>query len=117
MDWVEEGITLTEPVDAATMSVSSVVVDTVNQGRGSKSPRATVTVLDDQGNPVGGVTVTGDFTGDVEDAGLTGVTDGSGVATITSSRTAKGGVKVTFCVTDVTGGTLTWDGATPCAGN
>ena len=113
-----ESITLTEPVDATTMSVASLSVDTVNLGGGNKSPRATVLIEDDQGNPVGSVDVFGIFTGDAGGS-ATGTTNGSGTAVLTSPGTKKGKVNSTFCVTDVVDDTLTltWDGNGLCASN
>jgi len=112
-----ESITLTEPVAATTMTVASVFVDTINAAGGNKSPRATVVIQDDQGNPVGSVDVSGDFEGDVTDSD-TASTDGSGTAVLSSSNSRKGRLKFTFCVTDVSGSeTLTWDGSAICASN
>ena len=99
------------------MSVASITVDTVNRGRGSKSPRATVTIADDQGNPVGSVVVSGTFTGEAagSDSGTTGA---DGTVVLTSPNTQKGGLSFTFCVTDVADtATLTWDGVQACASN
>jgi len=108
---------LTEPTAATTMSVASIFVDTLNAAGGYKSPRATVVIDDDQGNPVGSVDVTGNFTGD--GAGTdTGSTDGTGTAVLVSPSSLKGRVKFTFCVTGVSGATtLTWDGVETCASN
>ncbi|MGA9572956.1 MAG: PKD domain-containing protein [Lysobacterales bacterium] len=112
-----ETITLTEPATATTMSVASVFVDTVNAGGGNKSPRATVVIQDDQGNPVGSVQVSGDFQGDVTGSD-SGTTNGSGSVVLTSPDSKKGKVKFTFCVSDVSGSAaLTWDGNIICASN
>jgi len=113
----EETITLTEPVGATTMSVTSVIVDTVNIGGGNKSPRATVTIEDDQGAPVGSVVVTGAFTGDAAGSD-SGTTNSSGIVVLTSPSSKKGKVNFTFCVTDVNDTTtLTWDGGQACTSN
>lgn len=112
-----EAITLTEPVDATTMSVASVFVDTINIGGGRKSPRATVVIEDDQGNPVGSVDVSGTFSGDAAGSD-TGTTNGSGSVVLTSPNDKKGKVKFTFCVTNVTGSTtLNWVDNGVCASN
>jgi PKD repeat protein len=116
----EQEISVTEPVDPVSMSVSAIVVDTVNRGGGNKSPRAFVTILDDQGNTVSGATVEGSFTGDASDPDVVGVTGGNGVAELTSSNDKKGKVKFTFCVDDVTGGALRYesgDNLISCASN
>ena len=90
-----------------TMHVQSIVLSTVNAGQGNKRGRAVVTIVDDQGGAVSGVTVSGTFTGDYSESGA-GATDGSGVATIDTAGTAKGGISFTFCVDNVTGGSLTY---------
>lgn len=92
-----------------TMHVSAIVVSTVNVGQGNKIGRAEVTIVDDLGGTVSGVDVTGTFTGDYSETPPAGTTNGSGVATIDTSGTAKGGVSFTFCVDSVTGGGLTYD--------
>jgi len=112
-----EQITLKNPAAATTMTVASVFVDTVNVGGGSKSPRATVVINDDQGSPVGSVNVSGTFDGDAAGSD-TAPTDGSGTAVLVSPNSKKGKVKFTFCVTDVSGSaTLDWDGVPACASN
>ncbi len=106
--------TLTKPADATTMSIDSIVVDTVNGGGGNKSPRATVTIVDDQGGLVGSALVTGNFTGDAAASGVSSTTDSNGVATLESPNSKKGRVSFTFCVTNVSG-SLTWDNVAACA--
>lgn len=117
-DFVDDSITLTEPVAGTTMEVSSIIVDTLNTGGGNKSPRATVTIQDDQGNPVGGVIVDGTFTGDGAGTG-SDTSNGAGSAVLVSSGSKKGRVNFTFCVTNVSGGSLTWTDSpnTVCASN
>ena len=103
-------ITVNEPVAANSLSVTAITVTTLNRGGGSKSPRALVTIQDDQGSPVSGAVVNGDFTGSAAQSGVSGSTNSNGVATLTSSNTAKGKVSFTFCVTDVVGA-LTYNAA------
>ena len=91
-----------------TMHVQSIVLSTVNVGQGNKRGRAEVTIVDDLGSAVSGVTVTGTFTGDFSET-QAAATGGSGVATIDTAGTKKGGVSFGFCVDSVTGGTLTYD--------
>jgi PKD repeat protein len=117
-DFAEETITLIEPGNPQTMSVASIFVDTLNSGGGNKSPRATVTIQDEQGTAVGSVTVSGEFTGAGNANGSDSDTTGAnGSVVLTSGNTERGRVKFTFCVTDVSGGLLTWDGDKPCASN
>ena len=112
-----ETITLTEPGEATTMSVTSIIVDTVNRGGGNKSPRATVVIEDNLNNPVASVQVSGTFSGDAAGSD-TGTTDGSGSVVLTSPNSKKGKVNFTFCVTDVSeSATLTWDGNQACTSN
>lgn len=116
-DFAEETVRINNPGGPTSMSVTSVVVDTVNRGGGNKSPRATVTVRDNQNNAVSGVTVIGGFAGTITDPGLSDDTNGSGVATITSSLFEKGKLSAEFCVSSITGGSLTWDAVMTCGNN
>lgn len=92
---------------ASTMHVESIVCTTFGVGQGNKKGRATVTIYDNCGDPVVGVTVTGTFTGDYNEQGSDD-TDGSGVAVIETVGTKKGSVSFQFCVDSVTGGSLTY---------
>ena len=92
---------------ATTMSVSSLSVSAVKFSKGKKGGRAVVTVTDDNGAPVSGVTVTVVFSGTFSET-RTGVTNGNGVATIDTVGTKKGKVNVSACVDDVAGGSLTY---------
>ncbi len=93
---------------------------TVNYGKRNSNGTALVTVVDENKIPVAGATVVGDWTsnGSVQKSGTSGVTDGSGVATIDS-----GGMKgvrspdiVGFCVTGISGSNLQYAPAQPdCA--
>ena len=105
---------------ATTMSVASILAQVIGEGGGQKRPRATVTIIDDQGNPVGSATVTGEFTGSAADPSESEVTNGSGLAVLNSDNTKKGKVNFTFCVTTVTHASLTYqegDNAVTCASN
>ncbi len=95
---------------ATTVHVQSVVAGTENVGQGFKRGTATVTLADDQGNAVGSATVTGTFSGDFSET-ASGDTAGDGTVTLVTSGTKKGGVSFTFCVDDVSHGTLTYDPA------
>jgi hypothetical protein len=92
------------------LHVDSIVVTTVNIGQGNKRGRAVVTIVDNTGTPVSGATVFGTFSIDLNES-LSAVTDGSGVATLTTLSFKKGGVSIQFCVDDVTHGTLPYDDA------
>ncbi|MBT8053769.1 MAG: tandem-95 repeat protein [Gammaproteobacteria bacterium] len=94
------------------LQVGSMVLSTVNAGKGNKNGRAVVTVVDDLGNPVGGATVFGSFSGSFNEP-VSGVTSGGGTVTFTSSTTVKGGASFTFCVDNITG-PLTYNAGQVC---
>lgn len=94
--------------EASTTIVASVATGTASAGKGQKYGTATVTVTDDVGAPVAGATVAGTFSGTWNESG-SAVTDGSGIASFTTSTSASGGVTVNFCVNDVTDTTLPFD--------
>jgi hypothetical protein len=91
--------------DPTTMSVSAISLTTVNVGQGNRIGRSQVTVVDNNGNPVQGAAVTGNFTGDYNET-RSGVTNAQGVATIDTVATARGNINFTFCVTNITHGSL-----------
>ncbi len=108
---------------AADVHVENIVTGITNAPRGRKYGTASVTIYDENGVPVSaGYTVTGNFSGSYSDPGMSAVTNGSGVAFIVTSSTAKKNIVVNFCVSDVTGA-LSYDpgdNADPgygCAGN
>jgi thermitase len=96
------------PPAATTHHVASISVSTVSAGKGRKHARAQIQVLDDLGDPVAGATVSGSFTGSFGESG-SAVTNGSGIAVITTGSTAKGGVAFTFCVDNVTASGTSYD--------
>jgi hypothetical protein len=69
--------------------------------------KATVTIVDENGNPVEGATVTGTFSGDVSGT-ETGTTDTSGVAEL-SIKVRYAVTTFTFCVDNVTHSSYTYD--------
>jgi hypothetical protein len=101
-----------------TMSVASILPKVIGEGGGNKRPQATVNIVDDQGNPAGSATVTGEFIGNAADPSESEVTNGSGTAVLNSDNTKKGKVKFTFCVTNVEHASLSYepgDNAVDCA--
>jgi hypothetical protein len=89
--------------------VASITTGTLDASKGKKYGTATVTFIDNLGQPVGSdYLVTGDFSGSINESGATDMTDGSGVADFVTNRTAKKTVSVSFCVSGVTGGSLTY---------
>jgi len=69
--------------------------------------KATVTIVDENNNPVEGATVTGTFSGDVSGT-ETGTTDATGVAVITK-KVRETVTTFTFCVDNVTHSSYTYD--------
>ena len=97
------------PCTPTDMHVESIVCETFSVGGGNKKGRATVTILDDCGNPLQYADVDGTFTGDYDESVTNITTNASGVAVLETVGTAKGGISFTFCVDDVTHATLTYD--------
>ncbi|MEQ8238712.1 MAG: Ig-like domain-containing protein [Cyclobacteriaceae bacterium] len=91
----------------STMSAQSITESTQSAGQGNKRAVAIVLVHDNNGNPVANATVSGDFSGDYNEAG-SAVTGANGIATITTTGTAKGAVNFNFCVSAITHATLTY---------
>jgi hypothetical protein len=90
--------------------VASITV--VQTGNGpNKRAQATITVQDENGQPVPNATVAGDFTGTFNEPGRTGTTNSSGVATITSNGKTGGTVTATFCVTNITHASMSYNPA------
>ncbi|MFY8273463.1 family 16 glycosylhydrolase [Pseudoalteromonas sp. SSDWG2] len=87
---------------ATEMYVAGVTTGTQGAGRGQKLGTATVTVLDNVGQPAANVTVTGDFSGSWAES-ASAVTDANGQAQLQTSSTLSGGVTVNFCVTSING--------------
>lgn len=89
--------------DPTSVHVASIVPGTLKANRGTKLATVSLTIVDDNGNPVAGATVTGDFSGsDYSESGLQSAsTNASGQTSITTSGSAKGKVSFTFCVTGV----------------
>jgi hypothetical protein len=88
------------------MHVDSIVLTFKAKGK-SSTCTATVTILDENGSPVSGATVSGTFSGDISGTG-SATTDSNGVAVI--AITQKVTVSTyTFCVTNVTHASLSYD--------
>jgi hypothetical protein len=96
--------TQTEGGDPTSVTVQSVVVSTVNEGKGVKSGLAVVTIVDDLGSPVEGAVVFGEFSGQVNEP-ANSATGADGTVSLSSSST-KPLNNLTFCVTSVTHDTL-----------
>ena len=100
---------------ATTVSVSSISLGTSGGGKQGKYGEATVTVIDNLGNPVAGADVSGQFSGSYNES-ANATTNPGGVADITTSTGQKGGISFTFCVTNVVKSGLTYAaGGSDCA--
>ncbi len=92
----------TTPMHVASITLTTTVI------RNKEYGHAAVLVVDDQGAPVAGATVTGTFTGDIPGTD-SGVTGGDGIADLTSPKAAKPAISFTFCVDDITLAGYTYD--------
>jgi hypothetical protein len=103
-------VTAAPPPPANTMHVASISVT-----RESSSSRwrgvASVKIVNASGQSVQGVTVTGNFTGPRTDNNLTATTNSSGQATLRSGWQRNPQGKWCFQVTNVSGGSLTYNSA------
>jgi len=95
--------------------VGSISTGSKGVGGGSKAGTATISIVDNNGNSAGsGYIVTGDFSGDFNEADVvSGMTGADGTVTIQTTGSKKGKVNVDFCVNSgaggVTGGSLIYD--------
>jgi thermitase len=87
-------------VDPTSHHVQSITLSAVSAAKGNKRGQAVITVVDNFGNPLGGATVSGTFSGAFSESRI-GVTSATGSVTLTTSGTAKGGVSFGFCVNNV----------------
>lgn len=107
-----------EPIIVETHSVSSMLAETFNAGKGRKQAQITVNVRDNAGNPVSGVAVSGNFSSGSSFSEIASeITDDSGNAVLTSTDTAKGTITYEFCIlslSTVSNVGSTWDNNKPC---
>ncbi len=99
------------PAQGTSVQVQSVTTGTAGAGKGKKYGTATVTLVDELGNPVSGATVTGDFSGTLSETNASAVSDATGSAQLQTSQSASGGVSVNFCVRSVSHPSLSFDSA------
>ena len=81
--------------------VSKLSVTSQTVVSGWRQGRADVTVVDENGAPVAGALVIGDFSGALNQT-KSATTNANGVATVLSTQALKGTFSFTFCVTNVT---------------
>lgn len=92
---------------ANTMYVNALTANAPVVSQGSKIGRATVTILDDCGDTVSGVSVMGTFTGDFNET-QSADTNFNGVTVVDTVATARGGISFTFCVDSIIGGDINY---------
>jgi PKD repeat protein len=102
-------VNVTATATQATTHVSNIAMSLLNLSSGAAQARATVTVLNANGQQVSGATVTGNWSGIVSGTSSR-TTDSAGKATLTSASTQKTGT-LTFTVTGVTAAGFTYDAA------
>ena len=102
-----EASATTQAGGGGTMHIDSIAVTIVYVNPVSNKARATVVVKDNLGAAVSGATVTGAFSGGVTGT-ASAVTDASGTAVL-DSASKKGLTSATFCVSNVTHSSLTYD--------
>jgi hypothetical protein len=90
--------------------VQSIVCGTASCGPPNVNGLVTVTIYDDCGNPVANALLDGTFTGDFSETFYDVATDANGEAVFTTAGCIKK-PSYTFCVDDVTHGTLPYDSA------
>ena len=86
---------------ATRLDVGSIIVSTVNGARGAKFGQATISVVDDIGNPVGDALVTGDFSGDINEGAVEDQADADGISILQTSQSVKRFRNLQFCVTSI----------------
>lgn len=91
----------------STVHIEMIEPDLLKADRGAKHGQAHVKVLDDCGNAVSGVTVYGTFSGDFSESRF-GQTGGDGNVLLTTTTSTKRKPAFTFCVDDVSNGTLSY---------
>lgn len=108
-DCAVSGVAPEEPPPPDGLAPGAVYVGDVDLGLTARGTQgiARVTVLDGSGNALGGVTVTGEWSGAVSGGDTERESDGNGVATFYSSRSRSSGT-VTFCVTTLSGPGLSY---------
>jgi hypothetical protein len=103
----EASATTQNPPPVTLVHVSSITMSWVASGSRFKA-QAVVNVKDANGATVANATVTGNFTGSINNSGLSGVSNSSGNATVTSTSSIRSGT-VTFTVTGIAGSNMSYD--------
>lgn len=91
-----------------TMHLGEIAVAAQDNNDGTWQGIATITVVDEDGNPVEGARLTGGWVGAIVYGETEAVTDAAGTVRLVSNPGTRSG-EVTFCVTGVTHPSLTYD--------
>lgn len=97
------------PAAGGVMHVSNIAMSVVSAGGPSYKAQAVVTVVDANGVPVSGATVTGTYSGATSST-VSGTTAANGTVTLQSTKKSGGGTW-TFCVTTITKAGWTYNSA------
>ncbi|QBY04482.1 carbohydrate-binding protein [Thalassotalea sp. HSM 43] len=95
--------TVTPPTEGTESSVNNITMTSSSGNGGRVTAYATVTVVDDQGTPLEGITVSGDWSG-LSNSSASAITNSSGQVSFSSSTVRNPSGTFTFTVTDITGG-------------
>lgn len=98
----------TEATAVNSMNVDSITLTAFQAGGPNRKGRATVVVVDHNGQPVQNASVTGTFSGDINET-IVGTTNSGGQTVIESHGKAKAPVSLTFTVDNVTHESYTYD--------
>ena len=100
-------VTVDDGTGPATMHVEAISTITTVRAGGSGTAEVTVTIHDEDGTPVSGATVSGEYSGDVSGT-PSGTTDSNGEVVLVSDSFTARPFDLEFCVSNVTG-SLTYD--------
>ena len=104
-----QSVTVDDGSGPATMHVEAISAITTVRGGGGGTAEVTVTINDEDGNPVSGATVSGEYSGDVSGT-PSGTTDSNGEVVLVSDSFTARPFDLEFCVSNVTG-SLTYNPA------
>lgn len=95
--------TVSPPIEGTESSISSIVMTSSSANGSRVTVHSTVTVVDDEGTPIEGITVSGNWSG-VTTGTASGTTNSSGQVTFDSAVVRSPSGTFTFTVSDITGG-------------
>ena len=102
-----QSVTVTDGTGGGTLHIESITTEVIRAG-GSGTVDATFLIVDENGAPVDGATISGTFSGDLSGTD-SGVTDSSGEVILTSDSFTTRPFDLGICADDVTHPTLTYD--------